>query len=438
MKIARLSLLAALATLSAVAAPEESLKNWPSWRGPLSSGVAPLANPPVSWDENSHVKWKIPVPGEGTGSPVVWNDLVFILTAVPTGTNGSGNGAPAGSDQPQEEEKFTVLAYERSTGKLRWQDSPRVEVPHEGHHKDHGFASASAVTDGEVVIAYFGSRGLHAYDLAGKPLWHKDLGKQHTRNGFGEGSSPALHGNTVVIVWDHQGDDFIAAFDKRTGNELWRKTRTEDTNWSTPLIVEKEGHAQVVVNSSNKVRSYDLTNGDLLWEAGGQTANAIPTPVAGDDRVYVTSGFRGAAFQAITLGRKGDLTGTDAIAWTHNKNTPYVPSPLLYDSFLYFFAGNNAQLTVLDSKDGATRLDAERLDGIFGVYASPTAAAGRVYLTGRNGVVWVIKPGAKLEVLSKNKLDDNFDATPALVGNELFLRGHKYLYALSGADAVAK
>ena len=335
------------------------------------------------------------------------------------------------SEQPTEEHKFSIIAYDRATGVQRWRDTPRTEVPHEGHQPDNGYASASAVTDGEVVLAYFGSRGLHAYDFSGKSLWHKDLGRQRTRNGFGEGSSPALHGNIVVVVWDHEGDDFIVAFDKKTGAELWRKPRQESTNWATPLVVEYGGKAQVVVNSSSKVRSYDLESGELLWEAGGQTANAIPTPVAGKDLVYVTSGFRGSALQAIALGRKGDLTGTDAIAWSRNKNTPYVPSPLLYEDHLYFFAGNNAQLSVVDAKDGAMQVDAERLDGIFGVYASPTGAAGRVYLTGRNGAVWVVKNGPKLEVLAKNKLDENFDATPALAGPDLFLRGHKYLYAIS-------
>ena len=338
------------------------------------------------------------------------------------------------SEQPTEKEQFAVVAFERATGKVRWQQTPRAEVPHEGHQKDNSYASASAVTDGEVVLAFFGSHGLYAYNLSGKLLWQKDLGHQRTRNGFGEGSSPALYGNTVIVVWDHEGDDFIVAFDKRTGAELWRKTRDESTNWSTPLVVVHDGKPQVVVNSSNNVKSYDLANGDLLWEAGGQTANAIPTPVPGQDRVYVTSGFRGATLQAITLGRKGDLTGTDAIAWSHNKNTPYVPSPLICDNYLYFFAGNNAQLSILDAKDGSTRLDAERLDGMFGVYASPTGAAGRVYLTGRNGVVWVIKNGPKLEVLAKNRLDESFDATPALAGNELFLRGHQYLYNLTGAE----
>jgi outer membrane protein assembly factor BamB len=452
--------LAATSTTLFAAATDTALENWPSWRGPASVGVAPKAHPPVEWDETRNIRWKVSVPGDGNSTPAVWGDLVFVLSAVPTGkhvpeaaatrptqvakttnspaSGGSGGGAGGGGgggrgmvEVTDEEHRFTVFAYERSTGKLRWQDTPRTELPHEGHHKDHGFASASPVTDGEVLIAYFGSRGLHAYDLSGKPLWRKDLGRQTTRNGFGEGSSPVLHGDAVVVVWDHEGEDFVAAFDKRTGRELWRRKREESTNWTTPLVVEAAGRTQVVVNSGNKVRSYDLADGSTVWEAAGQTQNAVPTPVTDGERVYVTSGWRGAAFQAIRLDGKGDLTGTPAIEWTHGRNTPYIPSPLLYGGRLYFFSNNNAQLTVLESRDGTPRLDAVRLDGIFGVYASPLGADGKVYVAGRNGVVWVLKEGPALEVLAKNRLEDGFDASPVAVGDTLFLRGKKHLYAVA-------
>jgi outer membrane protein assembly factor BamB len=289
------------------------------------------------------------------------------------------------------------------------------------------------VTDGEHLIVSFGSFGLYGYDLKGKLLWEKDLGDMRTRNSFGEGSSPALSGNTVVVLWDHEGEDFIVALDKRDGKELWRQQRDEPTGWCTPLIVEHGGKKQVVVNGTNKARSYDLATGKLLWEAGGQTANAIPSAVTGHDRVYVMSGFRGAALQAITLGKSGDLTGTDAIAWSHNKGTPYVPSPLLAGDLLYFCSGNNATLSIFDARAGKALVEAERVEGLNGVYASPAAAANRVYLVGRDGGTVVAKQGPTLEVLAKNRLDDGFDASPALVGNELFLRGREFLYCLGEA-----
>ncbi len=453
---------AAIAGLSLSAATETPLAHWPSWRGPTANGVSATATPPIEWSEEKNVRWKIALPGRGTSTPILWGDQVFLLTAIPNAaaaataaatnapaaapapaapadpTPGPGErrrrGGPGGtSEAPTLEQKFTVLAYDRATGAARWSRTARTQVPHEGHHRDHGFASASPVTDGEVLIASFGSFGIYAYDLQGALLWEKDLGDMRTRNSFGEGSSPALHGNTVVVLWDHEGDDFIVALDRKTGRELWRKKRDEPTGWSTPLIMEQSGKPVVVVNGTQKVRAYDLATGALLWEAGGQTANAIPSPVPFDGRVIVMSGFRGSALQVIRLGGSGDLTGSDSIVWSHNKNTPYVPSPLLYGDRLYFLSENNAMLSILDATTGKPAVQAERLNGLQGVYASPVGAADRVYLIGRDGGALVLKNTSALEVLATNRLDDGFDASPALAGRDLFLRGRQNLYCLSEA-----
>jgi outer membrane protein assembly factor BamB len=281
------------------------------------------------------------------------------------------------------------------------------------------------------VFAYFGSRGLHAFDMNGNAKWSKDLGRMQTKMSFGEGSSPVLYKDKIVVNWDHEGADFIAAFDKRTGQELWRTERDEDTTWATPLVMEHEGKAQVITGATRKIRSYDLETGKQIWECSGLTPNAIPTPVPGNGVVYLTSGFRGSALYAIKLGKSGDLTDTDAILWKLQKGTPYVPSPLLYDNRLYFFSGNNAILSCFKAENGKPVFEAERLEGLQGVYASPVAAAGKVYLVGRNGTTLVLKSGDKIEVLATNQLDEKFDASPALAGKELFLRGHEYLYCLS-------
>jgi outer membrane protein assembly factor BamB len=186
-----------------------------------------------------------------------------------------------------------------------------------------------------------------------------------------------------------------------------------------------------VVTATGKIRSYDVLSGDVLWECGGLTRNVIPCPVADAGMVYCMSGFQGNALLAIRLGRTGDLTGSDAIAWTHNKSTPYVPSPLLYGDKLYFFANNSGVLTCLDTKAGDALIDGQELEDLSGVYASPLGAAGRVYLPGRNGVTVVLKQSGKLEVLATNRLDDKFDASPAAAGKDLFLRGREYLYCLA-------
>jgi outer membrane protein assembly factor BamB len=332
---------------------------------------------------------------------------------------------------PKEAYQFALLCLDRQNGRTLWQKVAREELPHEGHHPEHGFASHSPVTDGQRVFAYFGSRGVHCYDLQGNLNWSKDLGRMRTKNSFGEGSSPALLGQTLVVNWDHEGEDFVVALDAATGQELWRQPRDEETSWATPLIVQHDGQAQVVTSATRKIRSYDLATGRLLWECAGMTANVIPTPVSADGVVYATSGFRGNALLAIRLGRTGDLSGTDAIVWSLNKATPYVPSPLLYEDRLYFFSGNNAVLTCCDAKTGRVLIDAEKLAELQGVYASPVAAAGRVYLVGRNGGTLVLKRSDQLEVLATNRLGDQFDASPAIAGKDLFVRGRENLYCLA-------
>ena len=425
-----ISLSALVLCLAAVASANSASENfWPQWRGPLGTGSGPEANPPLKWSETQNIKWKLPIPGEGDSTPIIWADRVFILSAVPVANEASQGSNESG---PKRTYGFTVFCIDRGSGKILWQKIARETVPHEGHQENNTFASASPVTDGQLVWAFFGSRGLHCYDLAGNLKWEKDFGQMKTKMGFGEGASPALSGDTLVVNWDHEGADFITALDKSTGKELWRQPRDEPTGWSTPLVVDFNGQRQVVVNATGKVRSYDLATGKELWSCAGQTANAIPSPVAHGDVVYVTSGFRGNALEAIRLGRTGDLTGTDAIVWSHNKSTPYVPSPLLVDNLLYLVSGNDAMLSCFNAKTGEPYFEKERLEGIRGIYASPVSAADRIYVLGREGTCVVLKKGPKAEVLAVNKLEDSrSDASIALAGNDLFLRTAHRLYCIS-------
>lgn len=441
-----------LTSAAALANTADWQQNWPQWRGPLARGVAPSATPPREWSETNNIRWKAALPGSGSATPAIWGDRVFVLTAVqkpkpadtkpaeptnapPATTEQAAGGRPRGggrSETPTDLYEFVVLCLDRKTGKTLWQKAACETVPHEGHHRDHGYASASPVTDGKHVLAYFGSRGLYCYDMEGNLKWSKDFGNMRTRNGFGEGSSPALHGNTVIVNWDGEDeDDFIIALNKETGEQLWRNPRSEGTGWSTPLVLEHDGKTQVIVNATAKVRSYDLKTGDEIWNCGGQTANAIPSPVTDKGILIAMSGFRGAAIRAIKLGGTGELDGTESVIWKHDKSTPYVPSPLLVDDLLYFVSGNNGMLSCFNAQNGTANFEAERLDGIFGIYASPVAAAGHVYVLGRDGVCLVLKQGPKLEVAAKNKLDDKTDASIALVGKELFIRGQKNLYCIA-------
>ena len=421
----------------------ETDRYWHQWRGPEASGVAPDADPPIEWSENRNIRWKTEIPGQGHASPIVWDNTVFVTSAIETNKQielepieeaprrrrGRRGG---GSNRPSTVHKFVLFAINRSDGTIRWQQTAREEVPHEGTHQTGSWAANSPVTDGEHVYAYFGSRGLYCYDMQGNLQWEKDLGNMSTRRGFGEGSSPVLYDATIVINWDHEGDSFIVALDKRTGAVLWKVDRDESTSWATPIVVEHNGTPQVVVNATHRTRGYDLTTGKTLWECGGMTANTIPSPVTANGIVYVTSGFRGNALQAIRLDdAEGDITGAAAIVWDYGRDTPYVPSPLLYDDTLYFLKHNRGVLSAFNASTGEAYYGPERLEGISDVYASPVGAGGRIYVVDRDGAALVLKHGSTFEVLAENLLDDGFSASPAIVGKEIFLRGNRSLYCIA-------
>jgi outer membrane protein assembly factor BamB len=317
---------------------ESASDYWPAWRGPNATGAAIRGNPPVTWSETENVKWKVEVPGKGEASPIVWGDKIFFLTAVETDKKGTPSENVTqdqerpfhGGADPTNVYKFDVVCMDRDSGAILWQKTAREEMPHERHHPNHGYASYSPVTDGTHVWASFGSRGVHCYDMDGNHKWSVDLGKMKMRMSFGEGSSPALAGDALVVLMDHESGSFIIALDKETGKTIWKTDRDERTNWSTPIAVEVNGTIQVVVNASKRVRSYDAKTGNLIWECKGQTLNAIPSPVSGFGKVFCTSGFRGSTLQAIELDRTGDLSGTYAISsWEVKGATPYTPSPLL-------------------------------------------------------------------------------------------------------------
>lgn len=439
--------------------------NWPQWRGPELTGVAPGANPPSAWSETKNIQWKYDIPGIGGSTPIIWGDKVFIQTAVDTqvagtppdvGQGGGGGARPGGArpggqggpggrrprgrggrggggggGAPTTVHNFDIICLDRNSGDVLWQATAQSEVPHEGHRSDHSFASHSPVTDGEHIYVWFGSRGLHCFTLDGKKVWSRDLMKMRTRNAFGEASSPAIHGDTIVVNCDQEGQSEIFAIDKKTGKTIWSQKRDESTTWVTPLILEVGGKAQVIVSATRKTRAYDLASGDIVWECGGQTTNVIPTPVAGFGKVYATSGYQGNSLQAIELGHTGDLTGSDAVKMLATRDTPYVPSPLLYGENLYILSKNDGVISSYNAQTGAAMMPRTRLPGMTGVYASPVGAAGRVYLPGRYGKVIVFKDGASLEVVATNELDDEFNASPAIVDDQVFLRGKNSLYCIS-------
>ena len=414
------------------------LRNWGQWRGPLANGVAPYANPPVHWSETNGIRWKISLPGKGHSSPVVFGDSIFILSAVPVGDPQKPvfDNAPGVHDSVPvtHRHQFAVLAINRRNGAVLWKNILREEWPHEGGHVTGSLVSNSPATDGERLYVFLGSRGLYCLDLKGELKWSKDLGRMHTLHAHGEGSSPVVHGDTLLVCWDHEGESFLYAFDKRTGAQRWKVARDEKTSWSTPLVIEHEGRTQVVVSATKRVRGYDLTTGTELWECAGLTDNVVSSPVY-DGRGIVISGnsYYQQAMLAIRLtGAKGDITRTDRVAWRLNRSTPYVSSPLHYDDTLYFLRHNQNILTRLDPATGIPRGEPLRLDGINDfIFSSPVGASGRIYVTARDGVTVVLRHDRENATLAVNRLEDSFSASPALVDSELYLRGEHFLYCIA-------
>jgi outer membrane protein assembly factor BamB len=251
-----------------------------------------------------------------------------------------------------------------------------------------------------------------------------------TRNGFGEGGSPALHGDTLVVPWDHEAQSSVYALHADTGDTIWQAKRDERTTWATPLITEANGRTQVILNGSNRVVSYDLSSGEVLWQCGGQAVNPIPSPIREDNLVYCMTGYQGFAVYAIPLDATGDITDTDKIAWRKTDAGPYVSSPVLLDGHLYFTKSRDGMLSCVDAKTGEPHYDQRRVPGLGQMYASLVAAEDRIYLTDRGGTTVVIKHGPEMEVLATNTLGEGIDASPALVGDQMFIRGAEHLYCI--------
>ena len=428
-----------VATAGALGQVVNPLAQWGQWRGPLATGAAPKADPPVEWGETKNIRWKTKLPGLGHSSPVVWGSLVFVTTAEMTGAKKPFTGVtPDGAHNnmnPLFDYQFAVMAIDQQTGAVVWRRTVATLQPHESTHESATWASNSPVTDGEHVLSFFGSNGLYCLDTGGRLLWSRDLGDMQVKHGHGEGASPLLHDETVVVNWDHEGASVIVALAKRTGEELWRQPRDEVTSWATPIVVTHDGQAQVVVSGTRRVRGYDLKTGAVIWEAGGLPGNIVASPVGADGMVFAAGSYEKQTLLAIRLtGAKGELTGTQQIAWQKNRSTPYVPSPLLYDGWLYYLRHYQGVLSRVNAKTGNEPSGPFRLGSVFNIYSSPVAAAGRIYVTDRNGKTLVMSNDAEPKALTLNKLDDRFSASAALVGDAIFLRGEKFLYCIGVKD----
>ena len=416
---------------------DDAEHQWGQWRGPRGTGFAPHADPPLRWSETENVRWKTPIEGFGLSSPVVWGDQVFLTTAIAHGESFEPAPDPdpgAHDNLPvTQRHRFEVIGVDRTNGAVQWRTVVGDTVPHEGGHVSGSQASASPITDGEHVYAFFGSRGLHCLTRSGDLVWSRDFGEMATKHNHGEGASPALHGDTLIVNWDHEGPSVVRALDKNTGETKWQVARDEPTSWATPLIVVHDGRPQVIVNGTRRVRSYDLEDGRVLWECGGLSHNVVASPVFAHGIVAVASSYeKQAAFGIRLAGAEGDLARSENLLWSLRRRTPYVPSLLLVDRSLYMLHHYQGVLSQVHLETGEDVHRPTRLPGIRHVYASPVAAAGRLYITDQNGTTLVLQHGETPTPLATNTLEEPIDASLALVGQQIFARGHRHLYCIDG------
>jgi outer membrane protein assembly factor BamB len=421
-----------LASFTAAIGLVTANQEWPQWRGPLNTGMA-VGDAPLTWSDNSNIAWKLAIPGRGHSTPVIAGNRLFLTTAIPTGKGTlMGGGRAGGGAGAGLEHRFEVLAVDRRTGEILWQRTATTATPHEGYHRVYGsFASNSPVTDGVRVFAFFGSRGLYAYDLSGTLLWQKDFGvKMRMDLAFGEGTPLTLHDNRLLLHFDHLDTGFLVMLDPVTGQETWRVARTERYNWAAPYVATHGGRRQVVV-SGETVRGYDFETGAELWEASGLGENSIPQPVQHGRLVYAMSGHTIKMLMAIAIESRGTLTGTDAIVWSTARGAAYTPSPLLHEGRLYV-VNDSGQLSCFDALTGKPHYQQVRLPKPYNFKASPVGAGGKLYLATEEGDVVVARTGSRFEVLATNTLEDqSFIASPVIVDGDIYLRSRTHLFKVS-------
>ncbi len=396
------------ADLRIVVAEGEGQRYWPNWRGPSGQGLVEDAGYPDTWSDTENVLWKAPVPGIGHSSPIVWKDQIFLTTSYENGT------------------KMAVLSYDRDSGEMLW-ETPVPFASREHIHTKNSHASATAVTDGTLVFASFGQQGLVAVDLEGNLVWHNQI--EDLDNYHGSAGSPVLYKDTVIIYQDHRGTSFVAAFDKQTGEVVWRIDREASTGWGTPIIIDSGERDELIVSSQSKIYSYDPASGEEYWTVAGNLFEVIPTPVVGHGLVFASSGRAGPTF-AIRPGGSGDVTDSH-VAWTTQKGSPFVPSAIVVDEYLFMM---NDMMSIVTNYEAATgklvyqgRLGRASREGFS---ASPVALDGKVFFTNDGGQTFVLEVGAEFKLLHVNELNARTLASPALVDGKWYFRTDSELIAI--------
>lgn len=421
--------------------------DWPQFRGIRAQGIDDKHPAPSAWniEKKQGVVWKTAIPGLGHASPVVWGDSIFVATSISGKKDAGvrvglyGDIRPVTDDTPHE---WRVYCLDKKTGAIRWQQTAVTGVPKIKRHEKATHANSTLATDGERIIAFFGSEGLYAFDMKGKQLWKKDLGVLDA--GFfmvpdaqwETGSSPVLHDNVAVVQADVQKGSFLAAFDAKTGRELWRVTRDDVPTWSTPTVHEVNGRVQLIVNGMRHIGAYDFKTGEVIWKMKGLGDIPVPTPIVHGGFVYITNAhgpgspvfaIRETATGDISL--TGDATSNAGVAWSYRRGGGYMATPLAYRGLLYVL-NYNGVLTVYDAKTGEQKYQQRLADGSTAFTASPVGADGKVYCASEDGRIFVLKASPTYELLVTNEMGESTLATPALSEGMMVWRTQGHVVAI--------
>jgi outer membrane protein assembly factor BamB len=446
------SLVLSLTSLVTAAPPDAKSVDWPTFRGPSSSGVAEGFPTVDRFDVTSgeNVLWKVKVPGLGHSSPVIWGDRIYVTSAISGKENPELKVGLYGNIESVDDEtvhKFVVYALDRKTGKVVWERTAWEGVPKIHRHTKASHANSTPATDGKRVVVNFGFAGLYCYDTDGNLKWKRDLGPldagyyEVPEAQWGFGSSPVIENGRVIVQCDVQKDSFLAALSLETGQDVWRTPRTDVPSWSTPLVYKSEGRAQIVVNGWKHAGGYDLATGKELWMMHGRGDIPVPTPIAGHDLLYLAHAHAGSALFAVRPNAKGDITlpegqtANEFVAWSAG-NGAYMQTPLLYGDELYS-CRDNGVLSVYDATTGKRYQQLRLGDGSSGFTASPVAADGKIYFTSEEGRVYVVQAGREGKVLGSSELGEVCMATPAISRGVLYFRARDHVLAIGAKGAAA-
>jgi outer membrane protein assembly factor BamB len=431
-------------------------QNWPSFRGPSASGVAEEQSLPLHWNaqNSAQILWKTPIPGLAHSSPIIWGNYLFLTTAISSDPKSEFRHGLYGDVEPAKDvsrHSWRVYCLDKHSGKIIWERIAHEGIPKVKRHPKSSQASATPATDGQHVVALFGAEGLYCFDVGGKLLWKQDLGLLDAGwfldpdYQWGAGSSPIIYKNLVIVQCDRQKDSFIAAYDTNDGRQVWSTPRQEIPSWGTPTLYEGERRVELITNAAKQIRGYDPLTGKELWRLSPNSEVAVTTPIAAHELIFVVNGYPPIQpIYSIRAGATGDISlkegqdSSESIAWSKKRGGVYIPTPLLYNDYLYLCA-NHGVLSCYNAKSGE-KVYQERIAEKGGAFtASPVAAAGRLYLTSEEGEIHVIKAGPRYELLATNLMNEVCMATPAISEGMLFVRTQHNIFAIGEpADAGAK